>query len=57
MQVSFAYFSLSFILCFLGLDSCLSLSELYLLGLDMVYHSEYFYVMCCMCGDNDGCRH
>jgi hypothetical protein len=26
-------------------------------GLDMVYHLGYFYVMCCMCGDNDHCRH
>jgi len=23
-------------------------------GLDMVYHSKYFYVMCCECDDNDG---
>jgi len=26
-------------------------------GLDVVYHSRYFYVMCCECGDNDGYRH
>jgi hypothetical protein len=25
-------------------------------GLDVVYHLGYFYVMCCECGDNDGCR-
>jgi hypothetical protein len=56
MQVSFAYFCLSFVLCFLGSDSCLFLNELYFLGLDMVYHSEYCYVLCYMCGDNDGCR-
>jgi hypothetical protein len=31
-------------------------SELYLLGLDVVYHSKYFHFMCCMCGDNDGCK-
>jgi hypothetical protein len=23
-------------------------------GLDVVYHSRYFYVMCCGCGDDDG---
>jgi hypothetical protein len=45
-------------LCFVffGLGSFWLLRELYLLGLDMVYHSMYFYVMCCMCCDNDGCR-
>jgi hypothetical protein len=26
-------------------------------GLDVVYHSRYFYVMCCECSDNDGYRH
>ncbi len=31
-------------------------SELYVVGLDMVYHSKYFYFMCCMCGDNNGCK-
>ncbi len=25
-------------------------------GSDVVYHSRYFYVMCCECGDNDGYR-
>jgi len=28
-----------------------------LLCLDGVYHSGYFYVMCCECGDSDGYRH
>jgi hypothetical protein len=29
------------------------------LGLDVVYHSRYFYVMYCECGDNNGyrCQH
>jgi hypothetical protein len=29
------------------------------LGLDVVYHLGYFYVMYCECGDNDGyrCQH
>jgi hypothetical protein len=26
-------------------------------GLDVVYHSGYFYVICCECGDNDGYMH
>jgi hypothetical protein len=26
-------------------------------GLDVVYHSGYFYVMCCECGDNDSYKH
>jgi hypothetical protein len=26
-------------------------------GLNVVYHSKYFYVMCCECGDNNGYRH
>ncbi len=27
-----------------------------LLCLDVVYHSGYFSIMCCECGDNDGYR-
>jgi hypothetical protein len=26
-------------------------------GLDVVYHSKYFYVMCCECNNNDGYKH
>jgi hypothetical protein len=26
-------------------------------GLNVVYHSKYFVIMCCECGDNDGYRH
>ncbi len=33
--------------------------ELYFLTLDMYYHSRCFYVMCCLCRDNNGykCQH
>ncbi len=46
---------LGFALCFLGLDSCVVLSES-CLGLDMVYHLIYFHVMFSICGDNDNCK-
>jgi hypothetical protein len=42
----------------MGLTFALNLMVL-LFGLDVVYHSRYFYVMCCECGDSDcyRCQH
>jgi hypothetical protein len=40
----------------LGLDSCIVACEL-VFGLDVVYCSGYFDVMCCKCGDSDGYMH
>jgi hypothetical protein len=39
----------------LGLDSCFVASELHF-DLDAVYCLKYFYVMCCMCDDDDSCK-
>jgi hypothetical protein len=37
----------------LGLDSYIVVG-VSIFGLDVVYHSKYFCVGCCECGDNDG---
>jgi hypothetical protein len=42
-------------LCF-GLGFLLVVSESHF-GLDVMYHLKYFYVMCCMCDDNNSCKH
>jgi hypothetical protein len=39
----------------LGLDSYLVIGESHF-DLNVVYNLRYFYVMCCMCDDNDSCR-
>jgi hypothetical protein len=43
----------------LGLDSYFHYKWKDHIGLDMIYHSRYFHVMFCMCGDNNsyGCWH
>jgi hypothetical protein len=39
----------------LGLDYCVVIGESHF-DLNVVYNLRYFYVMCCMCDDNDNCR-
>jgi len=39
----------------LGLDSCIVIGESHF-DLNVVYNLKYFYVMCCMCDDNDSWR-
>jgi hypothetical protein len=47
---------LGFALYVLGLNSYIVAIELYF-DLKILYHSEYFYVIFSMCGENDSCRH
>jgi hypothetical protein len=42
-------------MCFMSLDCCIVASETHF-DLNVLYHSRYLYVMCCMCVDNDDCK-
>jgi hypothetical protein len=52
---SFILFMVLSFLCF-GLGFLLVINESYF-GLDVVYHLRYFYVMCCICDDNNSYMH